>query len=89
MNKKQAINEDNVFSFFIEHKNANFPQIADYFCAVDKKERFNLQSILSEMCEKETLKYSTKTKIYYTKAYYNKIKGIKNSKLKSISLQLD
>ena len=86
MNKKQAINEDNIFSFFIEHKTADFPQIADYFGAINKKERFNLQAILSEMCEKETLKYSIKTKIYYTKAYYNKIKGIKNSKLKRISL---
>lgn len=86
MNKKQTINEDNVFSFFIEHTTADFTQIADYFGAINKKERFNLQSVLSEMCEKETLKYSTKTKIYYTKAYYNKIKGIKNRKLKRISL---
>ena len=86
MNKNKAINEDNIFSFFIEHKTADFSQIADYFGAADKKERFNLQSVLSEMCEKETLKYSVKTEIYYTKAYYNKIKGIKNSKLKSISL---
>lgn len=81
-----AINEENTYSFLLNVKSANFPQIAAHFDAQTPKRRFKVQEILFDLAEKEKIFYSTQSRLYYITAYYKKVKGIKKCKLKTISL---
>lgn len=82
--EKKAINEENIFNFFLVQKQANLQKICVSFGVKTQKERYKLLSALYCLCEKETLKYSPKSRIYYLMSYYKKIAGIKKCKLKTI-----
>ena len=81
-----AINEENAYSFLLNVKKANFPQIAAHFDAQNTKRRLKVQEVLYGLAEKEKIFYSTQSRLYYITAYYKKVKGIKKCKLKTIYL---
>lgn len=82
--EKKAINEENIFNFLLVKKQANLQEICVFFGVETQKEQYELLSVLYDLCEKETLKYSLKSRIYYLMSYYKKIAGIKKCKLKTI-----
>ena len=84
--KQTAINEENVYSFLLNVKQANFPKIAAHFDAQTQNRRLKVQEVLYGLAEKEKIFYSTQSRLYYITPYYKKVKGIKKCKLKTISL---
>lgn len=74
------ITKNNVIDFATKNQCFNFFEISKHFnCDLifQKKERYNLQKILFNLCDNNLLKYSNISHRYYTIKYYNKIKGIK------------
>ena len=74
------MNKNSVFDYALSVKHFNFQTITTHFgcgSVTEKKERYNLQKILFELCDEEKLKYSTKSHEYYIMGYYKKVMGEK------------